>query len=325
MLLQVVAVLAAAVPIGLMPVSGALAQTDAYPSKFIRWVLPFSAGSGQDILARQVSPRLSERLGQPVVVDNKAGAGGIIGFEYIAKAAPDGHQIMMGNNSLLILSAIRPTPYDPLRDFAPVMQMGVGHQFLMVHASLPVRSVAELVTLSKAQPGKLNYSSPAVGTFGHLGTELFKMQTGADLVHIPHKGIVAAVQGLVAGDVGFVIAGPDLAAPHVRAGKVRMLAVAGVRRSPLYPDIPTTYELGYKEYDTSLWYGLLVPAGTRSTIIARLNAEMSRILAEPSAREEALKRGVELLTSTPEQFGSLMRNELATWQKVIKAGNIRPD
>jgi tripartite-type tricarboxylate transporter receptor subunit TctC len=195
----------------------------------------------------------------------------------------------------------------------------------MVHASLPVRSVAELVALSKAQPGKLNYSSPAVGTFGHLGTELFKMQTGADLVHIPHKGIVAAVQGLVAGDVGFVIAGPDLAAPHVRAGKVRMLAVAGLRRSPLYPDIPTTYELGFKEYDTSLWYGLLVPAGTRTAIITRLNAEMSRILAEPTAREEALKRGVELLTSTPEQFGSLMRNELATWQKVIKAGNIRPD
>ena len=168
----------------------AVAQ-EAWPSKLMRFVLPFSAGSGQDILARRVSPRLAERLGQPMIVDNKAGAGGIIGFDYIAKAAPDGHQIMMGNNSLLILSAIRPTSYDPLKDFAPVTLMGTGYSMVMVNASVPVNSVAELVAYSKSHPGQLNYSSAAIGTFGHLGTELFKMQTGADFTHIPHKGIVA--------------------------------------------------------------------------------------------------------------------------------------
>ncbi len=177
-----------------MSVTAVNAQ-DAYPNKFIRFVLPFSAGSGQDILARQISPKLSERLGQSVVVDNKAGAGGLIGFDYMAKAAPDGYQIMMGNNSMLILSAIRPTPYDPFKDFAPVMQLGTGSSMIIIHSSVPARNMAELIAYSKANPGKLNYSSPAVGTFGHLATELFKMQSGADLVHIPHKGIVAALNG----------------------------------------------------------------------------------------------------------------------------------
>ena len=157
---------------------------EAWPSKLMRFVLPFSAGSGQDILARRVSPRLAERLGQPMIVDNKAGAGGIIGFDYIAKAAPDGHQIMMGNNSLLILSAIRPTSYDPLKDFAPVTLMGTGYSMVMVNASVPVNSVAELVAYSKSHPGQLNYSSAAIGTFGHLGTELFKMQTEIGRVHV---------------------------------------------------------------------------------------------------------------------------------------------
>src|SRR4051812_11040609 len=228
--------LCAALCTGALALFDASAQSpDVYPSKLIRWVLPFSAGSGQDILGRQVSPRLAERLGQPVIIDNKAGAGGIIGFDYIAKAAPDGYQIMMGNNSLLILSAIRPTPYDPLKDFAPVTLMGNGYSMIMVHQSVPVSTLQELVTYSKANPGKLNYGSPAVGTFGHLGTELFKMQTGADLTHIPHKGIVAATQGLIAGDVQVLISNADLSMPHIRAGKIKVLATAGLKRAATLP------------------------------------------------------------------------------------------
>jgi tripartite-type tricarboxylate transporter receptor subunit TctC len=309
---------------------GVLAQAgskgeESYPGKLVRWVLPFSAGSGQDIFARQVAPKLAERLGQPVIIDNKAGAGGVIGFDYVAKAAPDGYQIMMGNNSLLILSAIRPTPYDPLKDFAPVMLMGNGYSMIMINQSVPVNSLAELIAYSRANPGKLNYSSPAVGTFGHLGTELFKMQTGADLVHIPHKGIVAAVQGLIAGDVDFIIGGADLAVPHIKSGKLRLLASAGMRRAPMFPDVPTTYELGYKDYDTTLWYGLLLPAGTRREIISRLHTDMSRILVDPAMKEDMLKRGIDTGTSTPEQFAALMKAEMATWQNVIKAGNIKAE
>jgi len=298
---------------------------DAFPNRFIRWVLPFSAGSGQDILARQISPKLGERLGQPVVVDNKAGAGGIIGFDYIAKSAPDGYQIMMGNNSMLILSAIRPTPYDPIRDFAPVMQMGVGSSMILIHGSVPATNLAEFIAYSKANPGKLNYASPAVGTFGHLATELFKMQTGADMVHIPHKGIVAALNGLIAGDVQFMQGVSEPAQPHVRSGKLRALASAGQKRAPLYPDIPSMGELGYKDYNPVLWYGLFVPAGTRPEFVSRYSNETTRILGDAALREDLLKRGIETAITSGPELGAYMKSEMATWQNVIKVGNIKPE
>ncbi|OFZ97272.1 MAG: hypothetical protein A3H35_09455 [Betaproteobacteria bacterium RIFCSPLOWO2_02_FULL_62_17] len=302
--------------------SAALAQ-DAYPNKLIRWVLPFSPGSGQDTLARQIAPKLTERIGQPIYIDNKAGAGGVIGFEHIAKAAPDGYQIMMGNNSMLILAAVRPTPYDPLKDFAPVMLLGTGSSMIIIHGSVPANNLAEFIAHSKANPGRLNYSSPAVGTFGHLATELFMMQTGANMVHIPHKGIVAALNGLIAGDVQFLQGVAEPALPHVKSGKLRALASAGTKRAPLYPDVPSLAELGYKDFNATLWYGLFVPAGTRAEIISRLGTEVARVLNEPGSREDALKRGIEIATSTPEQLGAMMKSEMATWQNVIKAGGIR--
>jgi tripartite-type tricarboxylate transporter receptor subunit TctC len=298
---------------------------DAYPGKIIRWVLPYSAGSGVDILARQVAPKLAERLGQPVVMDNKAGAGGVIGFDYMAKAAPDGYQIMSGNNSLLIVSALRPTPFDPLRDFAPVIQLGSTYSVLAIHPSIPANSVSDLVAHSKANPGKLNFSSPSIGTYGHLVTELFKLKTGADLTHIPHKSVGAAVIGLVTGDVGLIITSPELLMSNMKAGKVRVLAVAGSRRSPMLPDVPTTAELGVRDYEAVQWIGMLVPAGVRRDIIQRLNGETTRILAEAAFREEMLKRGVEPSPGTPEQLGALMKNDFATWQNVIKVGNVKSE
>jgi tripartite-type tricarboxylate transporter receptor subunit TctC len=302
-----------------------LAQADAYPSKLIRWVLPFSAGSGQDILGRTVGPKLGERLGQPIVIDNKAGAGGLIGFEYMAKAPPDGYQIMMANNSLLILSALRPTSYDPVKDFAPVTVMGYAYSMIMVHPSVPVNSLSELVAYSKANPGKLNYASPAVGTFGHLSTELFRIRTGADFVHIPHKGITGAVQGLVTGDVGVLFGGETIALPHIKAGKVKVLAAAGQRRSFMFPDVPSAGELGVKDYDPVLWYGLTVPPGTPAPIVSRLNTEMARILGDAAMKQDLTTRGIEAAAGTPEQLGALMRNEFETWKQVIKAGGIKAE
>ena len=298
---------------------------DAYPNKLIRWVLPFSPGSGQDTLARQIAPKLAERIGQPIYIDNKAGAGGIIGFEHIAKAAPDGYQIMMGNNSMLIIAAIRPTPYDPLKDFAPVMLLGTGSSMIIIHSSVPANKLAEFIAHSKANPGKLNYSSPAVGTFGHLATELFIMQTGANMVHIPHKGIVAALNGLIAGDVHFLQGVAEPALPHVKSGKLRALASAGQKRAPLYPDVPSLGELGYKDFNAELWYGLFVPTGTRTEIITRLGTEVGRVLNDPASREEALKRGIEVATSSPEQLGAMIKAEMATWQNVIRTGNIKAE
>ena len=239
--------------------------------------------------------------------------------------SPDGYQIMMGNNSMLIISAIRPTPYDPIKDFAPVMQLGVGSSMILSHASVPATTLSEFTAYSKANPGKLNYSSPAIGTFGHLATELFKMQSGANIVHIPHKGIVAALNGLIAGDVHFMMGVSEPAVPHVKAGKLRALASAGPTRAPLYPDVPSLAELGYKEYNAILWYGLFVPAGTRADILSRLNAEFNRVLAEPAMREDLLKRGIETAITTGPALGAQMRSEMATWQNVIKVGNIKPE
>jgi len=306
-------------------VSTAANAQDAFPNKFIRWVLPFSAGSGQDILARQISPKLGERLGQPIVVDNKAGAGGIIGLDYVAKAAPDGYQIVMGNNSMLILSAIRPTPYDPIKDFVPVMQMGVGSSMILIHGSVPATNLAEFIAYSKANPGKLNYASPAIGTFGHLATELFKMQTGADMVHIPHKGIVAALNGLIAGDVQFMQGVSEPALPHVRAGKLRVLASAGQKRAPLYPDAPSMGELGFKDYNPVLWYGLFAPTGTRPEFVSRYANEITRILGDAALRDDLLKRGIETAITSGPELGAYMKSEMATWQNVIKVGGIKPE
>ena len=255
-----------------------------YPSKLIRVVVPFSAGSGVDVLARVLAEKLAERVAQPVIVDNKTGAAGVIGFDYVAKAAPDGYTLLVSVDTLVINPALRKVPYDPVRDFAPIMQLATGSFFLAVHPSLKANTIGELVAVTRASPGKLNYASAGVGSLVHLATEYFKMQTGADLVHIPHKGITAATTGLVTGDVAFMIVPTELALPHIKAGKIRPLAVSGTRRSPLAPEVPTVAEAGLPDYNVNLWFGLLAPAGTPKEIVAKLNAELTRILSVPETR-----------------------------------------
>lgn len=304
---------------------GAALGQDAYPVKFIRWVLPYSAGSTVDLQSRQVGARLAERLGQPVVMENRAGAGGAIGFEFVSRAAPDGYTLTSANNSFLILSAIRPTPYDPLRDFTPVMQMTHSYSLIAVHPSIPANTVTELIAYSKANPGKLNYASPGIGTYGHLVNEWFKLTTGADLTHIPHKSVGAGVLGLVTGDVGVLITSIELVVSHVKAGKIKLLAAAGQRRTPFLPELPSSGEQGIKAFDPQQWVGMLVPAGTRGEIVARLAADISRILADPAFREDMFRRNIEPAPASGEQFGARMKVEFPMWRSLIKAGNIRPE
>ena len=293
-----------------------------YPSRLIRLVVPFSAGSGVDVLARVVADKLAERVKQPVIVDNKTGAAGIIGFDYAAKSPPDGYTLLVSVNTLVINPALRKVPYDPIKDFAPIMQLASGGFILAVHPSVKADSVGELVALTRANPGKLNYASAGVGSFVHLGTELFKMLTGADLVHIPYKGITAAATGLITGDVAFMTVPMELALPHLRTGKIKPLAVTGARRSPLAPDVPTVAEAELADFNMDLWTGLLAPAGTPKEIIARLNAEITRILSVAETRSLLSQRGIEAMPGTPEQFAGLIAADLARWQKVVAAARI---
>jgi tripartite-type tricarboxylate transporter receptor subunit TctC len=309
--------------LALLSVAGsAWAQSAPYPSKLIRVVVPFSAGSGVDVLARVLAEKLGERMGQSVIVDNKTGAAGVIGFDYVAKAAPDGYTLLVSVDTLVINPALRKVPYDPVRDFAPIMQLASGGFFLSVHPSLKANSISELITVTRASPGKFNYASAGVGSLVHLATEYFKMQTGADLVHIPHKGITAAATGLVTGDVAFMIVPTELALPHIKAGKIRPLAVSGTRRSPLAPDVPTVAEAGIPDYDVNLWFGLLAPAGTPKEILARLNAEVTRILGAAETKNMLALRGIEAAPGTPEQFARLISTDLARWQKVVATAKI---
>jgi len=307
--------------VALLSLAGS-AWGQAYPSKLIRVVVPFSAGSGVDILARVVSEKLAERLAQPVIVDNKTGAAGVIGFDYVAKAAPDGYTLLVSVDTLVINPALRKVPYDPVRDFTPILQLASGAFFLAVHPSLNVSSISELVAVTRANPGKFNYASPGVGSLVHLATEYFKMQTGADLVHIPHKGITAAATGLVTGDVAFMVVPTELALSHIKAGKMRPLAVTGTRRSPLAPDVPTVAEAGIPDYNVNLWFGLLAPAGTPKEIVARLNAEVTQILSAAETRNILSARGIDPAPGTSEQFARLIATDLARWQKVVATAKI---
>jgi tripartite-type tricarboxylate transporter receptor subunit TctC len=275
-----------------------------------------------DGLARVVAEKLAERVAQPVIVDNKTGAAGVIGFDHVAKSAPDGYTLLVSVDTLVINPALRKVPYDPVRDFAPIMQLASGGFFLAVHPSLKANSVSELVAVTRASPGKFNYASAGVGSLVHLATEYFKMQTGADLVHIPHKGITAATTGLVSGDVAFMVVPTELALPHIKAGKMRPLAITGAQRSPLAPDVPTVAEAGIPDYNVNLWFGLLAPAGTPKEIIAQLNAELTRILNVPETRNLLSARGMEATPGTPEAFASLITADLARWRKVVETARI---
>ncbi len=295
----------------------------SYPNRPVQIIVPFTPGTGMDILARAVGQKLSERWGQPVVVDNRPGASGNIGTDMVAKATPDGYTLLITANTLVMtVSLYKNVPYDPIRDLAPVEKMAVGTMAVTLNPAVPARTLKELVAYAKANPGKLAYGSPGVGTPQHLATELFKSMAGIDMLHVPYKGSAGAITGLLSGDVAMMCNALHAVLPQVKAGKIKAIAVGGPKRSPVAPDIPTFAESGYPDFDVDFWYGLLAPAATPKDIIAKLNQDITQILNTPEMRETLSNQGLEPVTSTPEQFAELIRADLARWVNVIRTAGV---
>jgi tripartite-type tricarboxylate transporter receptor subunit TctC len=314
-----------AAPLVLGLVGHAVAQT--YPAKTIRLVVPFPPGGGSDTMGRIVGQKLGERLGQQVVVENRTGAGGSIGADAVAKAAPDGHTLLLGSTSEIAQypNVNTKLPYDPQRDFAPVSLVGNVPMLLVVHPSLPVKGVRDIVALAQKNPGQLTFSSAGNGSTTHLAVELLALITGAKMTHVPYKGSVPAVTDLVAGNVQLGIPTMPAALPFVRSGRLKAIAVSTARRSSAIPEVPTVAESGVRGYDAVLWTGVLAPAGTPQPVIGRLHDELVKIVALGDVRAALAKQGAEATVSTPEEFSAYIRSELAKWAKVVKAADVRLD
>jgi tripartite-type tricarboxylate transporter receptor subunit TctC len=297
-----------------------------YPAHPVRFIVPSAAGGGTDIIARAVSLKLSEALGQQFVVDNRPGAGQMIGIELAAKAPPDGHTILMAASTLAINSVMyKKVPYDPLRDFAPITQAASLANVLVVHPSLPVKSLAELIAYAKARPGELNFASAGIGTSPQMSIELLKSMAGIDMVHIPYKGTAPGVVDLLAGQVKVMAPNVLTALPHIKSGKLRALAVTSGKRSQALPEVPTVAEAGLPGYDSTQWYGVLAPAGTPREIVARLHAEIVRALRDPEVGKRLEADGAEAVGSSPEEFSAFIRSETEKWAKVARAAGIKPE
>ena len=298
-----------------------------YPSKPIRIVVPFPAGGTTDVLARAAAQKLTESLGQPVVVDNRPGAGGNIGAELVAKSAPDGYTMLMGTvGTHAINASLYPKmPYDHVRDFAPVILVAGVPNVLVVNPSLPVNSVQELIAYGKANPGKLNFASSGNGTSIHLSGELFKTMTGVQMAHIPYKGSAPAIQDLAGGQVQLMFDNLPSALPLIKAGRLKALAVTSKTRAAVLPDVPTVAESGLPGFEASSWFGLLAPAGTPQPVIAKVNAEIAKWLATPEAKEKLLAQGANVAGGTPEDFARHIAAETAKWQKVVKESGAKID
>jgi tripartite-type tricarboxylate transporter receptor subunit TctC len=299
----------------------------SYPVRPVRFIVPFAPGGSTDTLARTLAQRLSDALGQQVVVDNRSGGNGNIGTEIVARALPDGHTILLGYIANLGIgpSLYAKLPYDPVRDFAPVTQLAASPNILVAHPSLPVKSVRELVAYTKANPQKINYASAAVASLGHLAGELLNSAAGLHMQHVPYKGSGQAVIDLLAGQVQIMFSGMSSVMPHIKAGKLRPLAVTGAQRSPATPDVPTIAEAGYPGFEASAWYGVLAPAGTPKAIVLRLNAEILRVLKIPEVKERLENVGFELVGGTPDAFAAYIRSEIEKWARVVKASGIKAE
>ena len=298
----------------------------SYPSKPIHWIVPFVGGTA-DYTARLIGQKLTERWNQPVVIDNRVGASGLIGTELVARAAPDGYTLVLGNTTSLTVNPAlySKLPYDPINSFAPITPFAATVAVLVVHPSLPVRSVKELVALAKAKPGQINASSSGNGESPHMALELFKAVAGVNVTHIPYKSAAASGTALLAGEVQMSFSGMVQAMPHVRAGKLRALAVSTRTRSKAAPELPTIAESGFPGYEHRFWAGVLAPAGTPREIIARLNAEIASIVGTPDVQEKMLDRGVEPMSATPEQFAAMIKADLAKYGKLIKDIGLKVD
>jgi tripartite-type tricarboxylate transporter receptor subunit TctC len=299
----------------------------AYPAKTIRLVVPFPPGGGSDTMGRIVGQKLGERLGQQVVVDNRPGAGGSIGADAVAKAAPDGYTLLLGSASEIAqYPNVNPRlPYNPERDYAPITLVGNVPLLLVVHPSLPVRTVRDVVALAQKKPGDVTFSSAGNGSTTHLAVELLNLMTSVKMTHVPYKGSVPAVTDLVAGNVQLGIPTMPAALPFVRSGRLKAIAVSTAKRSSALADVPTIAESGVRGYDATLWTGVLAPAATPPAIVERLHGELVKTVALEEVKDALAKQGAEPAVSTPKEFSVFVRSELAKWAKVVKAADIRLD
>ncbi len=303
---------------------GAVAAAQPYPSKPIRMLIGFPPGGGADIVARQITPRLGEQLGQQVVIDNRGGASGNIALGMLATAVPDGYSLMLTTPTLTVNPALYPNVgYDSLKDFAPVRLIASTAYILVVYPSVPAKSVQELVALAKAKPRQLNYSSGGNGAAAHLAGALFGSMTGADIVHIPYKGIGPALVALLGGEVQLTFSSQPSTIPHIKEGRLRPLGITSAKRSSFTPDIPTIAESGVPGYETTAWYGVIAPAGTPALVIARLNLELTKLLDQTEIKAAIAAQSFEIMPSDPRQFGGFIKTELVKWTKVVKDSGMR--
>jgi len=316
-----------ALPLVLTALAASPAAAQTFPAKPVRIVVGFTAGGPTDIVARTVGQKLSEGWGQPVVIDNRAGAGGVIATEQVARAPADGYTMLMGTiGGLAVAMSLQPNRgYDTLRDFAPVTQAVTVTNILAVHPTLPVRNVKELLALAKARPGQLTYASSGSGTVTHLAGELLKTMAQVDIIHVPFKGGAPALTALMSGEVAMSYENSLVLLPHVKSGKVRALGVTGAKRSRLLPDLPTVAEAALPGYDASGWYGLVVPAATPKDVVARLNAEAVRVLRLPDVSELLSGQGAEPVGNSAAEFGAFMRAEIDKWAKLVKSAHMKPE
>ena len=318
--------IAATVVFTVFPPVQAAERTPEYPWKTVRMVVPFAPGGGADLNARLLGPRLSDRLGQPFVADNRPAAGGIVGNEIAAKSTPDGHTLLIATSTLASAPAIhKKLPYDVLRDFAPVALTVNSPLVVVVHPSVPVKSMSELIAYARANPNKLNYGITGIGGPPHIAGELLKSMTKIEIVPVLYKGIGPVLSALLGNEVQLTFSNTFVAQPHIKAGRMRALAVTSPQRSQAAPELPTVIEAGLPGYTTGIWFGVLAPAGTPKPVIARLNREIVAILRSPEISQTIVAQGGDVVASTPEGFGKVLREETARLGKVIRDAGIKPE
>lgn len=306
---------------------GGLAQSEiAYPVKPVRFVVGQAPGGATDLVARTVAQKLTDVVGQTVIVENRTGAAGSIAAAFVAKNPPDGYTLLVVSSSYSINPSLYPAlPFDPVKDLAPVTLLAEAPFLLVVHPSMPVRTVKDLVTLARSKPDALNFASGGMGSSGHLAGELFKSQAGIRMVHVPYKGAGPALIDVMAGQVHLTFASVISSLPHVRSGRLRALAVTGARRSSVLPDLPTVAEAGINGYSTTTWYGVLAPAATDAKIIGKLNADIKKALASPEVRKRFLSDGADAVGGSPEHFQKHLAAEMAKWRKLVQEAHIRAE
>jgi tripartite-type tricarboxylate transporter receptor subunit TctC len=319
MLRSALATLVLLLILAIVPLAGA--QPQDFPSRPVRFIVPYAAGGSGDLLARLLGTKLASLWGQQVVVDNRAGGGGLIGTEFAARSEPDGYTLYLATDGPLTIAAslYKRVPYDWKRDFAPVSMMAMGYQVLIVKPSLPAKSLQEFVALARQKPGALNYASIGIGSAPHLGAELFKSVAGVDITHVPYRGSSAqAITALLAGDVEMFLVGTSTAVPHIQSGTLRGLAVTARNRVDGLPDVPTFAEAGLPGVDVSIWFAVLVPGGTPGAIVKKLNADIVQVVADPEFKQALKARGFEAMSSTPEQLAEFMDKDYVKFRNLIQ-------